>query len=75
MQLAPILKDAVLNDQENNLPQYCITDKNLYHHVVVLHVKTCLKYRLVDKEKRNIHAYRLHVLNFQITMKIIYKYN
>jgi hypothetical protein len=68
MKLAPILKDVILTGQKNNLPHHCITDKNLHIHVVVLHTKTGLKCRLVDKENRNIHAYQLQVLNFQITV-------
>jgi hypothetical protein len=52
LKLAPILKDAILTGQENNLPHHCITDKDLHIHVVVLHTQTDLKYRLVDKEER-----------------------
>jgi len=32
----------------------------------MLHTQADLKYRLLDKEKRNIHAYRLKVQNLQI---------
>jgi hypothetical protein len=39
LKLASILKDAILNDQENNLPHHCITDKDVHIHVVVLHTK------------------------------------
>jgi len=63
----------VLTGQENNLPHHFITDKDWYLHVVVLHTQTDQRYRLVDKEKRNIHAYRLHVLSFQIPIQIICK--
>ena len=51
------LKDTVFTGQENNLPHHFITDKDWYIHVVVSHTQTDLRYRLVDKEKRNIHAY------------------
>jgi hypothetical protein len=74
LKLAPILIDAIITGKENNLPHHCITDKDLHIHVVVLHTKTGLKCRLVDKYERNIHEYRLHVLNFQITAQILYKY-
>jgi hypothetical protein len=73
LKLAPILKDAILNGQENNSLYHCITEKDLHIHVVVLHTQTGLKYRLVDKKERYeyIHAYRLHVLNFQITVQML----
>jgi len=51
------IKDTVLTGQENNLPHHFITDKGWYIHVVVLHTQTDLRYGLVDKEKRNIHAF------------------
>jgi len=59
---------------KNNLPHHCVTDKVWYIHVVTLYTQTDPKYRLVDKEKRNIHAYLLHVPNLHIPIQFIYKY-
>jgi hypothetical protein len=67
------LKDTLLTGQENNLHNFR-TDKDWYIHVVVLYTQTDLRYMLVDEEKRNIHAYQLNVLNFQIPIEIICKY-
>ena len=53
---------------------YNVTDKNWYIHVVTIYTQTELKYRLVDKEKRNIQAYLLYVPIFQIPVHFIYKY-
>ena len=40
----------VLPGQENNLPHHCVTDKDWYIHVVVLHKQTDLRNRLVDTD-------------------------
>jgi len=61
----------VLPGQENNLPRHCVTDKDWYIHVVVLYTQTDLRYGLVDQDERNVLAYRLHALNFQIPFSLL----
>ena len=51
-----------------------MTEKDLCIRVDVLYTQTYLRYRLLDKEESNIHAYLLCFLHFQTPIQIICKY-